>query len=229
MSDLSSRDKSLIEHISTHWPTVEDPAKFVLRYAPAVRAYLERLLKGTQDVDDVTQDFLARVMSRGFSSSQITRGRFRDYLRVAVRHAAIDHFRSRRPVTVENRRLDEMLAAPQDTLWTDSWRTCLLNAAWQRLRQFQQTNPGNLYHTILKLATDRPEETSAQLAERVKRKTGHELRPDAFRQQHHRARRKYAEFLVEQIRESLVDDQRDQLDEELCELGLDVFVRDYLA
>lgn len=229
MSDPPIVAKSLLAHISTHWPTVEDPAKFVLRYAPAIRGYIAFLLKGAQDVDDVTQEFLTHVMNRGFSESQITRGRFRDYLRAAVRNAAYSHFRAKRTATIDHRLLEETLASPQDSVWTDSWRACLLDSTWQRLRQFQKANPGNMYHTILKLATDRPEETAAELAERIKRATDKELRPDAFRQQHHRARRKFAELLVEQVEETIVADQRDRLDEELCELGLDAFVRDYLA
>lgn len=222
-------DKSLIEHISTHWPQIEDPAKFVLRYAPAIRSYIEVLLKGDQDVDDVAQDFLAQVMTRGFSEQQITRGRFRDYLRTAVRNAAYSHFRTKRTATIDHRFLEDNVPAPLDTQWSDSWRSCLLDAAWQKLRQFQRANPGNLYHTILKLATDRPEETATELAARIRRQTGRDLRPDAFRQQHHRARRKYAELLVQQVEETLVERNAEQLDDELRELGLDAFIRDYLA
>jgi hypothetical protein len=44
--------------ISTHWPLITDPMKFVLRYAPAVRAYLQVLLRQPADVDDVLQEIL---------------------------------------------------------------------------------------------------------------------------------------------------------------------------
>jgi beta-N-acetylhexosaminidase len=39
--------------ISTHWPLITDPLKFVLRYASAIRAYMRYLLPPAADVDEV--------------------------------------------------------------------------------------------------------------------------------------------------------------------------------
>src|SRR5262249_54449198 len=39
--------------ISTHWPSITDPMKFVIRYGPAIRGYLEVLLPTAADVDEV--------------------------------------------------------------------------------------------------------------------------------------------------------------------------------
>lgn len=224
MTREAAPDRSLLEHISTNWSMIEDPTKFVLRYAPAIRQYIENLLKGAQDTDDVAHDFLVRVMTRGFSESQVTRGRFRDFLRVAVRHAVIDHWRAKRPTTADPQVLEATLAVPEDDAWVDSWRACLLDAAWLRLRHYERANPGNLYYTVLKLSSEEPDRDSTQLAAAVSSTTGRALRADAYRQQLHRARRKFAELLVEQVRETLRQDDPEELADELRELGLGRYV-----
>lgn len=228
MTEPDSTEKSLLEHISTHWTMIADPAKFVLRYAPAIRKYLNAILKGSQDTDDVAQDFLMRVMTRGFSEKQVTRGRFRDFLRVAVRNAAIDHLRVKKPAAIDQQILEETVAARADNDWIGYWRMCLLDKAWQKLDQYQRATPGNLYHTVLKLTTDFPDEDSQKLAERATQATNHPLRADAFRQQLHRARRKFAELVVAEIKETLRSHDESELQDELRELGLITFVEDYI-
>ena len=84
---------SIIEHISTHWHVVGDPLQFVMRYASAVRRYVGALVKNTHDSEDVVQEFLLKTLRQPFTPEQIKRGRFRDYLKVILRNAAISHFR----------------------------------------------------------------------------------------------------------------------------------------
>src|SRR3954466_3601502 len=84
-----------LKQISTHWPLITDPAQFVLRYAPAIRQYLVALLRNAHEADDVTQEFLLRGLLRGFVRTTHLRGRFRDYLKTAVRNAALSHLSRR--------------------------------------------------------------------------------------------------------------------------------------
>lgn len=228
MTDRDGTEKSLLEHISTHWVMIADPAMFVLRYAPAIRKYLDAILRRSQDTDDVAQDFLMRVMTKGFSEKQVTRGRFRDFLRVAVRNAAIDHLRMKRPEAIDQQRLEETVVAREDVDWVNHWRSCLLDKVWQRLEQFQRATDGNLYHTVLRLATDNPDDDSRALAERASQAAGRRISPEAFRQQLHRSRHKFAELIVAEIRETLRNQEDDELHDELRELGLEAYVQDYL-
>ncbi len=207
---------------------VADPTTFVLHYAPAIRETIHRLLKGEQDTDDVTQSFLAAVMHRGFSERQITRGRFRDFLRVAVRNAVIDHYRKKRLTSIDQHVLENTLVAPDDELWIVSWRACLLESAWVKLRQYQRATPGNSYHTILDLATQFPGEDSTEMARRASQAVARPLGSEAYRQQLHRARRKFAELLADVVRETLRDQDQHELADELRELGLQAYVQDYL-
>lgn len=226
--ESTAGEKSLLEHISTHWTMIADPAKFVLRYAPAIRKYLQRVLHGQADTDDVAQDFLTRVLTRGFSENQVKRGRFRDYLRAAVRNAAIDHLRTRKTATVDHQLLQEIIEDKDDSSWIDPWRSCLLDKVWQRLEQYQRATPGNLHYLVLKESTEHPEEDSTRLAERVATLTGKPLRADTYRQQLHRARHKFAEFIVEEIRDTLQHKDDSELVDELKEIGLYSYVQDYL-
>src|SRR5262249_56134087 len=91
-----------LDLITTHWSALRDCNRFLLRYAQAVRAYLLALL-GAEDADDVAHDFFVRVVERGFERAAPDRGRFRDYLKIAVRNAALSHLRrkQRQPRAVE--------------------------------------------------------------------------------------------------------------------------------
>jgi RNA polymerase sigma-70 factor (ECF subfamily) len=227
MNRYAAAERSLLEHISTHWAMIEDPAKFVLRYAPAIREYINNLLKGQQDSDDVTQDFLTAVMTRGFSEKQVTRGRFRDFLRVAVRNAVIDHLRVRRPTATDHQIFEETLASTDEVDWINYWRGCLLEKAWRKLRQYQRAHDGNMYHSVLKLATDFPQEDSQRLAQRASKTVGRPIRADAYRQQLHRARTKFAQIIVDEVRETLRHQEPSEVEDELRVLGLDRYVNDF--
>src|SRR4051812_42077065 len=86
-----------IGQISTHWSLIEDPGRFVLRYAPAIQGYLSVFLKNPHDVEDVCQTFLLRVVERGVVERSLLHGRYRDYLIATVRNAALAHLRRRVP------------------------------------------------------------------------------------------------------------------------------------
>src|SRR5262245_4343755 len=87
-----------LEDISTEWAIVRDPARFVLRYASAIRRYLGALVANPHDAEGLAQDFFLRVTQHGFVHTRQTGGRFRDYLKAALRHAALNYLRgARRP------------------------------------------------------------------------------------------------------------------------------------
>src|SRR5262245_5628103 len=93
----SKLPRDSLNHLSTQWPTITDPMKFVLHYAPAIRSYLSYLLPKSGDVDEVLQDFLLSVLEGGFQPERVQRGRFRDYLMAALRYRAWRWLRRRKP------------------------------------------------------------------------------------------------------------------------------------
>src|SRR5260370_17766861 len=80
---------SIFEHISTHWPVIGDPFRFVLRYSRAVRRYVAALIKNEHDAEDVVQDFRATAMTRPFAPDQIRRAPARTRPKAMPRHPAL--------------------------------------------------------------------------------------------------------------------------------------------
>jgi RNA polymerase sigma-70 factor (ECF subfamily) len=231
-SDRCPEGPSILEHISTHWGVVGDPLQFVLRYAPAVRRYVRALVKNEHDSEDVVQDFLLRSVRRPFVPEQIRRGRFRDYLKAVLRNAALSHFRrtASRP-NIVSEGLALVAIEGDDTAdreWLAEWRGCLLRRAWQALELLESASPEGLAYTTLRLATDHPEESSPALAARASELSGRTLGADAFRKQLSRARRHFAQLIVDEIRHTLENGTPGDVVDELHELGLMEFVRDFL-
>jgi hypothetical protein len=230
VADLS-QPRSGLTLISTHWPLITDPVKFALRYAPAIRGYLQALLPQAADVDEVLQEILLIALERGFTADRVHRGRFRDYLIATVRYRARRYLRRKklRPLSPEQA---DGLQAPEETTtadaeWLAGWRQCLLDRAWEAVELKQRQSPGNWYYTVLKLTTDHPNADSTMLAARVP--ADPPLSAVAFRKQLSRARRAFARALVDEIERTLEEPTREAIMEELAEVGLLEYVRPHLT
>jgi RNA polymerase sigma-70 factor (ECF subfamily) len=222
-----------LDQIETDWAVVCEPAHVVARYADAIHDYLRALLRAPEDAEEVAQEFFLRLAECGLPHPRQERGRFRDYLKKAVRNAALNYLRGKQ--RAERRRaglasLSE-LEAPQPILdqeWVLHWRDCLLRRAWQGLKAHQQQAPDGLFYTVLRLAAGHPLKDSRALAMRAARLSGRALSPEAFRKQLSRARRKFAALLLAEVRQTLDTPSREQIEEELIHLGLMPYVRDFL-
>jgi hypothetical protein len=222
---------SRIDGISTRLSVVASPERFVLRYGKAIRAYIGALLSDAHDADDVTQELLLEVLSRGLARREPGRGRFRDYLKAIIRNTVADSFH-KRGVTVQQGLDLDLLSAddrPAERQWVADWRNCILEAAWSALEAHEHSNPGNLSYVALRLVVDHPEEDSVQLAARLSNKIGQPMRPDAFRKQVSRARHMYARLMVDEVKQTLSDPTPQQVHEELLDVGLLGYVRKELA
>jgi len=225
-----SEPRLFLEQISTLWPQVSDPGRFVLRYATAIRRYLAALIKDPDVLDEVIQDFLLHMVQHHFVPEQVTRGRFRDYLKACIRNAALTALRRRRLMQADDALLSA-LAAPDDPAdeasrqWRDEWRQTLLSRSWDGLLQHQERSRGNHFHRVLRLFVDHPDEESPALANRLAEESGCQLTPEAFRQQLSRARRRFAELLVEEVRQTLEQPTPELIEEELADLELLEHVR----
>jgi RNA polymerase sigma-70 factor (ECF subfamily) len=233
MTDSPSHDsqpKSRLEQISTRWSTLQDPLQFVTRYATAIRKYLDVLLRNPHDAEEVTQEILLLVVRQGFAGADPARGRFRDYLKRSVRNAALQRRRHKRTAQLGEAELARLAAADPafpraEQEWAAEWRECLLNRAWRALEEHQRQSPGNLAYTVLRLAVEYPDATSADLAERARRETGQPLTAAAFRKQLSRARGVFAGLVRAEVAQTLNDATREAVEEELAEVGLQIYLR----
>jgi DNA-directed RNA polymerase specialized sigma24 family protein len=222
-----------LDQISTHWPQINNPTQFVMRYAPAIQQYMAAILRNSHDAEEACHDFLVRVFEQGFQPEQITRGRFRDYLKTAVRNAALTRLR-RQPANVSDIDLVADLAARDEALseaervWNQQWRVCLLERVWQTLESCDNQTPDSLQFTVLRMEVDAPQLTSEQQAQRLSERLGRPYRADAFRKQLSRARQTFARLIVYEVRQTLERPTADHIEDELNDLDLMKYVRSYL-
>jgi len=222
--------KSVLEQISTCWPMINNPVQFVMRYARAIRKYVAAVVRDPDQAEEVSQDFLVQVFGKGFCPQNVSRGRFRDYLKSAVRYVAISHLRKRRESAVSEEQL-ALLIQPDseaDREWASEWRNCLLERVWQVLEMYQRETSGNLYYSVLRQYVDDPDSDSETHAARLGNKLGRPVRADAFRQYLSRSRRHFAKLIVDEVRRTLQKPTREDIEQELIDLELMSQVRDYL-
>jgi RNA polymerase sigma-70 factor (ECF subfamily) len=230
--DAISTRLSLLDAARGDEPAAAGAARgaLVLRYRRAIRGYLGALLRDDGDADEVAQDVLVRLLETGFNGVDKTRGRFRDYLKVTVRNAALSFLRRKHGGRGKVAPLpdDELLGREEADPWLADWRKTILARAWDALAAHEREQPGSFPETVLRLVVDHPDASSEELAGWLAGQTGKALRPEAVRKQISRARRRLAEALAEEVRHTLADPTPDRVAEELAELGLAPFVHDYL-
>ena len=227
--------RTYLDEISTRWGDVGNPRQFVMRYATAIRRYFASLIRNPSDADDVCQDFLLNALTHGFSQASPDCGRFRKYLKAAVRNAALMHYRRLRQSTTPGQlsheaelRLIEQ-HSDADSQWRDAWGGCLLERAWSELHAYQRRTPNNMFHTALRLWVDFPDDDSTQLATRASNASGRAILPDNFRKQLSRARRQFADLLVREVTQTLENPSADAVRDELQEMGLLRWVGRYFS
>jgi RNA polymerase sigma factor (sigma-70 family) len=222
-----------LNEITTVWSVVHDPSQFVLRYSPAIQRYLAALIPNCHDREEVAQDFFVRVVRHGFFRACHDRGRFRDYLKTAVRNAARNFLRRKQVENPGDSGLFESLAddaaqSAAEQEWVDQWRRCLLGRACRALARHERQSPGNLFYTVLRMSADHPEDDTATLAARTSERIGRPIQAAAFRKQVSRARRLLALLLLQEVAQTLDDPTPEQVQEELIEVGLWKYVRGYM-
>ena len=123
------------------------------------------------------------MVQHGFDRASPDRGRFRDYLKTAVRNAALTHLRRRQrePDLGDASVLQDAIPDAAEGDWLAEWRACL-QPRLRGLESHQQASPGNLFWTVL-LTVDHADEDSTALAARASAIAGRPLRADAYRQQ----------------------------------------------
>lgn len=229
MSD--TEPKSVLEQISTCWPMIHNPVQFVMRYAPAIQRYVPAIVRNPHDAEEVAQDFLVRVFDKGFCPENVSHGRFRDYLKSAVRYAAISHLRKKRSRQLSEEQLAALVQSDTeaDRQWDDQWRNCLLDRVWQALEIHERQTAGNVYFTVLRQFTDDPKSDSLAHAARLSQRLGRPVRAGAFRQHLSRARRQFASLIIEEVRRTLHVPSAEAVEQELVDLELIGYVREFLA
>jgi hypothetical protein len=162
------------------------------------------------------------------------KGRFRDYLKVVLRHMVIDHYRQQQRDNKKRQELipgsdNEPIAASGDVSHEDErflqcWRQELVNQAWNALLAVER-DKRQPYGTLLRLQEQNPTLRAAQLAEKLTQITGKAQTPENVRQLIHRGRKLFGKLLVEEVARSLGQTdagpvEPEKVEQELIDLGL---------
>ena len=78
------------------------------------------------------------------------------------------------------------------------------------------------------MRADHPDDTSAQLAQRLSQKLGRTVRPDALRQKLRRARLQFVDLLIAELAGGIDQPTAEKIQDELLALGLFEQVKDLL-
>jgi RNA polymerase sigma-70 factor (ECF subfamily) len=195
------------------------------RYGNAVQRYLLRALRDPEAAAELTQEFALRLVRGDLQGADPQRGRFRDFVKGVLSHLVADYFRAqhRQPRLLSAANLEAatlvLEATDADRLLRDSWRDELLHRAWKALAHLQEQT-GQPFHTVLWHRAQHPEQRSACMAETLTPVLGKPVTADWVRQTLHRARFKFAQFLVTEVVQTLESAATEQLEAELGELGL---------
>lgn len=171
-------ERMWLNRISTRWTAVNNPTLFVKRYGRAIRKYVATLIHNPNDAEEVEQEFMLRMVQKGFHTADSNKGKFRYYLITIVRNAAMQWLcrRNRVPLAIES--LENMPVSEHSQLeWTSDWRKCILKAAWKSLDKYQKRTTNNLFCTVLRVSAQYESADSPMLAKMVSEMTGQTLTP----------------------------------------------------
>ena len=199
----------------------------IQRYQGAVYRYLLGALRDPDAADDLFQDFALRVMQGAFRRADPERGRFRDYLKTTLIHLVTDYQNRRRtrPAPLD-KSFNEPAVPPAnpaaaDDQFLQSWKEELLAKAWQSLERAEHEG-GQPYYSVLRFRAENSNATSAEMARRLTE----QLRPEhpftdtGIRKTLERAKKQFADLLLDEIATSLENPTPDELEQELIELEL---------
>jgi DNA-directed RNA polymerase specialized sigma24 family protein len=231
-------DPTRLSQIQTSWQEVwsahapEDRSAFLKaqwglleRYGNAANRYLLGAVRDTEQAQDLAQEFAVLFLQGACQGADPAKGRFRDYLKGILRNLVRKHFRDqkRRPAAMEEPPVEPVVAdepgSDLDRAFLTCWREDLLARSWDALENLQRES-AQPYHTVLKARADHPDESSDELAKILSAELGRDIKAPAYRKALQRAREKFAEFLLGELKDSLPDPSPEKIHQELIDLEL---------
>lgn len=201
-------------------------AEILKRYSFSICQYISSIARDSDVADDLAQEFALRFIRGDYKAVDPNKGRFRDYLKSSLRNLVMDHFRKRRgndATLSQVGQLEDKLELSQLTQmeadFHTHWRQELLQRAWSGLRELEQKK-NNYYFTVLHFRAEHTDWGSFEIAQTLSEQIDPNVSAEWVRQKLHRARRKFAELLIAEVRASMPDANGDDIEEELAELGL---------
>lgn len=193
------------------------------RYGPAIRRYLRAAVRDEHAADDLYQEFALRFVRGDLAGADRERGRFRDFVKGVLSHLIADFYK-------QKKRDDHLRlrAAPQTATLLPSectrglekeWRDQALHLAWSAFARLE-TEGSALLYAVLRCRAEHGDLGSSALAQLISSRFDRPIGATCVRQLLHRARKRFAELLVDEVASGLADPTHEELLAELEELRL---------
>jgi RNA polymerase sigma-70 factor (ECF subfamily) len=225
-----------LSQISTRWALLDQAhqgsaeaasaaqRQLIQRYTPAIYRYLRGAVRDPEVADELFQEFALRFVRGDFKRADPERGRFRNFLKTSLYHLVVDYQRRRQQQALPLPPDDASPAAgPESTdagqEFLDVWRAELMGRAWEGLERVERQTGQPLY-TVLRSRMDHPGMRSPQMAEELSRRLGKPVTAEWVRKRLFYARQQFTDFLLAEVARSLGQPTREELEQELVDLGL---------
>jgi len=239
--DLSKAEASPLQNetltdLETSWTTIRNAhvagpegqaamRDLIGRYHDAVERYLRLKLRDRNLADEVFQEFWTKLLTHKLAGADHNKGRFRDYLRTVLHRLIIDHFRTKKLQPLPPG--DLLDPARPDEDYDRVWREAVIKRVWTRLDTHEVNTPKNRYATVLHLRVENPKASIEELAGRLAEQFQARVTPEAFRKTLQRARTKFLELLIQELRETIHPASQEDIEAEIFDLGLGNLYRRY--
>lgn len=197
------------------------------RYHDAVERYLRLKLRDQNLADEVFQEFWTKLLTHKLAGADNNKGRFRDYLRTVLHRLIIDHFRGRKLQPLPPG--DLLDPSRPDADYDRVWREAVIKRVWSRLETYEASTAKNRYATVLHLRVNNPKASIEEIAQLLAGQTRATISPEAFRKTLQRARGKFLELLIQELRETIHPSTPEDIEAEIFDLGLGPLYRRYSA
>lgn len=197
------------------------------RYHDAVERYLRLKLRDSNLADEVFQEFWTKLLTHKLAGADSNKGRFRDYLRTVLHRLIIDHFRTKKLLPLPPG--DLLDASRPDADYDRVWREVVIKRAMCRLETYEVNTPKNRYYSVLQMRRENPKAPIEDLATQLGRQIGTTITPEGFRKTLQRARSKFLELLIQELRETIHPNEPADVEAEILDLGLGHLYRRYAS
>lgn len=225
-----------LTELETSWTTIRNAhtpgpvgqaamSELIGRYHEAVRRYLRLKLRDQNLADEVFQEFWTKLLTHKLAGADHNKGRFRDYLRTVLHRLIIDHFRGRKVQALPPGDLID--PSHPDSDYDRVWREAVIKRVFTRLDTYEASTPKNRYATVLNLRVNNPKASIDEIAQQLTERTGARITPEAFRKTLQRARAKFLELLIQELKETIHPCNPEDIEAEIYDLGLGNLYRRY--
>lgn len=228
------------------WTGAGSAAGYVLRYLAPMRRLMIDVTGNEQEADRALAILVTHLVRAGFSGHD--RGRLRDFLVRGIRSAAkatydesvqrsekneLESRDAAMPIPAPPKLNVAKLESPQ---WLGYWRDGILQRSWRSLERFQharrydsavrsasltgETSQEDCVHDILRIAIAHPKETPQGWAERLESLGGRPIEPDEVQAQLELARIRFAQYVADEVAQTLEIPEPAKVQAEIKTLGL---------